>query len=392
MFATREYEHLQDRVEGHLREQGRQVVLFGLTGVGKTSLVGYLCRNRKISHVRVECGPPFEDMMREALGKVVKETEIERIETDSVEAGLGATLYGLLRGELKAKSGTRVKYKSFPVSVATAAAEAFRLKKVKVLFLDNFENLQGKDHEAETSRAIAELMKSFADRAAETGGDTPKVVVAGIPEASEFLVQLDAATARRAAQVEVPRMAEGELDQILTRGEAKLGIAFEGLLRDRIVQNSDGFPYYTHMFALHCSRRAINAGRSDVKIDDFDESLASIMADCDLELRTAYEAAVETSGKVQMRKSVMEAVATMNDLEVPFKAIRESFLKLHPEYGSIDKLNFLSTAITPLKDEYGILTDSGKPKSPNNKYRFVNPLMRGYVRLRMTSERQGTLV
>jgi hypothetical protein len=65
-----------------------------------------------------------------------------------------------------------------------------------------------------------------------------------------------------------------------------------------------------------------------------------------------------------MRKSVMEAVATLNDLEVPFKAIRESFLKLHPEYGAIDKLNFLSTAITPLKDTYRILTDSNNPSAP----------------------------
>ena len=391
MFATREYEHLQDRVEAALREQGRQVVLFGLTGVGKTSLVGYLCRNRRIPYVRVECGPTFEAMMREALAKVVGNEEIESIESHSTEVGIGATLYGLLRGDLKAKSGTDTKFERYPISLATAVAEAFRLKKKKVLFLDNYENLLGKHHEQETSRALVELMKSFADRAAETGTDTPKVVVAGIPAVSEALIMLDSATSRRIAQVEVPRMADAELDQILTRGEEKLGIKFEGLLRDRIIQSSDGFPYYAHMFALHCSRRAIHAGRTNVMIDDFDASLASILADCDLELRTAYEAAVETTGKVQMRKSVMEAIATLNDLEVPFKAIRESFLKLHPEYGSIDKLNFLSTSITPLKDTYRILTDSGKPKSPNNKYRFFNPLMRGYVRLRMLNEAQGDL-
>lgn len=28
MFATRQYEHLQDRVEGALVEQGRQIVLY----------------------------------------------------------------------------------------------------------------------------------------------------------------------------------------------------------------------------------------------------------------------------------------------------------------------------------------------------------------------------
>lgn len=234
-------------------------------------------------------------------------------------------------------------------------------------------------------------MKSFSDRSAGATEEAPKIVLAGIPTASAHLIALDSATARRTAQIEVPRMPPDELDQILQRGEEKLGIVFEGLLRDRIIQSSDGFPYYTHMFALHCTKRALGEARREVTISDFEDSLASILADCDLELRTAYDAAVETSGKIQMRKSVMEAIAVLNDIEVPFKAIRESFLGLHPEYETPDKLNFLSTAITPLKDEYAILADSGKPKSPSNKYRFTNPLMRGYVRLRMHNERQGQL-
>ncbi len=390
MFATRQYEHLQDRVEGALLEEGRQVVLFGLTGVGKTSLVNYLCGNRKIKRVRIECGPPFQDMMREALSKVIKVEEVEKVETKSAEAGVRATLATLFSANAKASVGSETTYSKYRASLATASAEALRVKGVRALFLDNFENLQAKPHFEETSIEIAQLMKSFSDRSADVGEHAPKVVLAGIPTASASLVTLDPATARRTAQIEVPRMPEEELDQILQRGEAKLDITFEGLLRDRIIQSSDGFPYYAHMFALHCTRRALKDGRRQVAIDDFDQSLASILADCDLTLRTAYDAAVETSGKIQMRKSVMEAIAVLNDIEVPFKAIRESFLTLHPEYGTPDRLNFLSTAITPLKGDYAILADSGKPKSPSNKYRFTNPLMRGYVRLRMLNERQGS--
>ena len=56
---------------------------------------------------------------------------------------------------------------------------------------------------------------------------------------------------------------------------------------------------------------------------------------------------------------------------------------MHPEYGEPQNLNFLSTALPDLKDRYGILADKGLPKSKNNLYRFKNPLMRAYVRLRM---------
>jgi hypothetical protein len=234
--------------------------------VGKTSLVGHLCRTRKIKHVRVECGPRFEDMMREALAKVIGREEIEWIEKESAEVGVGARIAGLFSADAKASIGAETKLQRYPVSLATAAAEAFRLKKVRVLFIDNFENLQAKEYSLEAAADIVQLMKSFSDRAAEVEKHAAKIVVAGIPFASEGLIKMDEATARRTAQVEVPRMAEGELDQILSRGEEKLGITFEGLLRDRIIQYSDGFPYYTHMFALHV-RASCDQGRRSPRHD-----------------------------------------------------------------------------------------------------------------------------
>ena len=78
----------------------------------------------------------------------------------------------------------------------------------------------------------------------------------------------------------------------------------------------------------------------------------------------------------------------MNAVEVPFREVRRSFLRLHPEYESPERLQFLSRAVTPLVDEHGGLARTGKAKSKNNRYRFENPLMRGYVRLRMLREKQ----
>jgi hypothetical protein len=79
----------------------------------------------------------------------------------------------------------------------------------------------------------------------------------------------------------------------------------------------------------------------------------------------------------------MEAMARLNDLEVPFRLMRKSFLELHPEYQTFERLNFLSPATSELREKYGILADKGLPKGKNDLYRFSNPLMRAYVRLTM---------
>ncbi|MEJ7569015.1 MAG: AAA family ATPase [Gaiellaceae bacterium] len=390
MFATRRHEDLQDRVEAVLGERGRQVVLFGLTGVGKTSLIRYLCNQRKILYIRVECGGTFEEMAREALGRAVGEEEIERIKKTTGEAEFGATVWGFITGKVKVGQESEIRTAKVPRNIAALVAEAFALLDYRVLFLDNFENVLGKSHEKETTRAISEMLKLFSDRSIDAENDV-KIVVAGIPTASEQLIRLDEATARRTAQIEVTRMPSEELDQILERGGEKLDLEFEGFARDQIVQYSDGFPYYTHLYGLHCARRAIKDGSAQVTIEHFEGALDSILADCDLALRRTYIDAAETSGEVRVRKTVMEAMASVNDLEVSFKTIREEFLKLHPgRYPSVEKLNFISPSMTKLK-ELNVLSDRDAPKSKNNQYRFTNPLMRGYVRLRIFKERQPTL-
>jgi Cdc6-like AAA superfamily ATPase len=392
VFATRRHLHLQDRVESALAEKGRQVVLFGQTGVGKTSLVHYICTERNFPYVRVECGEPFEDMIREALGLIVRNEEIESIQKQSAEAEVGVTLWGLLTGKAKKTAEKETKFAKYAVSLPTTLAEACRIMKVRVLFLDNFENLAAKSHHAETASDIVQLMKSVSDRSAVGGAATVKVVVAGIPTASEELLELDVATERRIKQIEVPKMTREELDEIVRNGERTLSISFEGFCRDRILQFSDGFPYYTHLFALHASTRAVDEGRTHVTIDDFDHALEEIVADCSLSLKKAYNRAVETSGDLQMRKSVMEALASVNDTEVPFKRIREAFMDLHPgKYKDAKELNFLSTAMKPLKEDYNILIDKNLPRSKNNAWSFANPLMRAYVNLRALQERQQQL-
>jgi Cdc6-like AAA superfamily ATPase len=387
MFATRRHEKIEDRVQQALREPGRQIILYGPTGVGKTSLLRFLCHKNQTPYVRVECGGEFDTMLQDALSKVVTEEVVERVASKSGEFG-ARVLAGIFGLNLGGQRAEEVKLASVRASLPVLLADALEQAEIEVLFLDNFENLGLQTHASDTRESIVQLLKSLADRAADNS-DAVRLAIAGIPEASQELIIADEATARRLAQVEVTRMPQDELDQILERGEEKLGLTFAGLCRDRILQFSDGFPYYTHLLALHSVRQTITDGREEVEIGDFETALEGILLDCDLQLKTAYENAVETTGDVRMRRSIMEAMAQLNDLEVPFRAIRGAFLKLHPEYGSPQKLNFLSTALPALRDKYGIIADKNLPKSKNNFYRFRNPLMRAYVRLRMLRDNPG---
>ncbi len=387
MFAARRHADLESRVQLALTQRGRQVVLYGDTGVGKTSLVYHLAHVLNVPMVRLECGPSFDDLLKDALSEVADHQETGWIDRTAM-TGRAKGSVGVLSGETAGTTERTTHNAPTERTLQAAVIDALEAAGIRLLFLDNFENTFGAAHANETTRRVTQLLKSLADRA-DDGQAHLRLVVAGIPSASEALIDLEEAAARRTAQIEVTRMPMNELDQILARGEEKLKMDFAGTCRHMILMYSDGFPYYTHLLALHCARRAFADGRHTVDLADFDGALDEILVDCDLQLRQQFSRAIETSGTVRTRRSIMEAMASLNDQEVSFAAIRAAFLRAHPEYRDASRLNFLSTAITPLRDEYRIVADLGKRKSTKNLYRFRNPLMRGYVRLRMRRDNAG---
>lgn len=387
MWASRVYAGpnqpggLQRRFEQRVADVGRQIVLHGDTGVGKTSLVQHICETKRIRYVHVECGQPFEVMIREALATAgLTEDQFEIIEQTSGHAGVRGSLLMLFSKSERSDTDTHTRV-SYPVSLATTARVALSQAGIKVLFLDNFENLRAKDFGDETAVEIVQLMKSFSDR-----GDV-KLIVAGIPSESETLLALDEATSRRTAEIEVPRMSDEELDEILRNGEQRLGLIFDADCRASIIRYSDGFPYYTHLLALHASRAAIDAGETRVSASHFDAALDDIIEDASLSLRRAYEDAAETSGTVKVRKSIMDGMARSEKSELTFQEVRLAFQTVHPQY-EVDKLNFINVDLGKLV-ESGILQTRGRKKSRDRTYRFVNPLMRTFVRLKTAQEKRG---
>jgi len=380
MFARRDEGRLQQRFEDALREPGSQMMLYGDTGVGKTSLVLHVAHEMHLSVARIECfsGKSFNDLLSDAFAAIaeVQELRIEVATTRSgsaeVSGGGGLGMLAFLKGTLRADAGA-TETRGFEVvqrPLIDALFEILVEAGRNIIFFDNFENVA----EPDVKNKLAQFIGFASDRAEETGN--VKVIIAGIADTAADLLSMSSAASRRTVDFEVPRMPSQELEFILDTGMAILDLAIGSREMDRIVELSDGFPYVVHLLALHAARSAKRADRNEVTDDDVSSAVESAVSEFREEFSRSVELAVERSGNVRPRQHIMRALAHATGRDFSTAEVRD----LYRSRFNIDQsLAFLNVPLGGLltAQKGAVLRRRGSRR--RYRYGFRNPLMRPYI-------------
>ena len=384
MFARRAHRAIEQRVVDALSESGRQIALHGWTGVGKTSLLNYVCETQEIEYMQVECSGTYEEVMHGALSELDTRASTRVVKRSGRSSELKGGAAPFFSGRLRSDRSSEEHFEHYSPSLESLLVDALIEAGVRVLFLDNLEDLA--EGEAER-RGICRLMKTCSDRSQTLGAAAPRVVLAGPTDAVGDLLLTDKAADRRTKQIEVPRMSAEEIEQILVRGEAKLDIVFDDECREKIIAHADGFPYYAHLYALHSSLLAIRGRREAVGLDDFYGALDEIIETCSGSLKEAYGRSIRGRGQPPLRQSALSALAASEKIEVSMQEVQKAFLDLEPRYERVERVRFLGRMLKEFQDESGIL-ESAWQEDGTPAYRFRDPLMRVYIRLRTLRDRR----
>jgi hypothetical protein len=402
MYVARQ-PRTQGLLDDLLHEPGRQIVLYGPTGIGKTSLIQNAVETAKLKYLLVQCGPPFDDVVRDVLGRLGQRLELEQTREYSAEGQAEAGLLGFIKGIFRSVYRHQTTTAPLPKLPHEQLVDELARHHYRVLVLDNYENLLRKDHAHATERALSELLKLCADRGSESVS-AAKVVIVGIADATRRLLDLDEATSRRTAQMEVPRMSAAELNEIISRGASELGVEYTEECRNAIVAYSDGFPWMTHLYAQHCALRYEQRSRTayaqylkrfpgqsndasgharetvrSVDRTDFTSALRDVVGLCSVTIGQKIDSAVQHGISSRGRRAILAALAYGRDMDrvgLVEKARflwRASGLSLHRLTSAI-----ISDAIADLI-EVGALHEWTPLGEARTMYHFANPLMRAYV-------------
>jgi hypothetical protein len=334
---------------------GEHAAVFGLRGVGKTSLVSVFesdMHDDGIAIARINCAsdmtfPGLILDLATALQDRVSQEYSEWID-QSLPTGFGQV--DIVRMLKTVTAGYKV-----------------------VFILDEFDVLASDD----VAMRLANLMKALADAQVDT-----HFIVVGVAEDVTSIMRGHASVARGLRQVLMPVLDEDELTSIFALGSHELSLSFPPELVTRAVRLSQGLPHYTHLIAKQLGRIAILRESDDVKLSDWAPALERTVEGAFQEITDLY-ATSTTTAKPSMFPSLLLACAlATKDRQGYFRPA-----DVHPHLNSIDNKNYAMAAFTG-----NLASLSGGARGPalqskmfadkRKRYRFKNPLLQPYVVIR----------
>ena len=259
-LAFVEREAINEELVDSLRTKGKQLVVYGHSGCGKTTLLENKLRQLFAFHIKTPCmkGMSFEQILADPLRQLNAMYLAERQEKSTRTLTSTASTGSLVPPSigLTYAAADKAGSKQVPIVPATptphVVAESLGIKRA-CWVLEDFHKV-----DASEKTKLAQCMKMFMDLS-ERYPDLKMIFIGAVNSARE-VIQFDPELRHRVSEVHVPLMTDNELKQIVSLGETCLNISIDQRITDRIIAISNGLAAVSHQLALHfCNVRGIQA-------------------------------------------------------------------------------------------------------------------------------------
>lgn len=257
-IAFVEREEVNDKLVNALRTPGKQLVVYGHSGTGKTTLLVNKLHQLYEYHITTRCmkGLKFEQLLLDAFDQLepfyTSDVTSSRKTTAAIELGSSyRTLSAKIARTNTMEAGTR-SVRVLPPQLTPQTLGKF-LGAVKACWvLEDF-------HKIDVSEKIrlSQLMKVFMDMSDEF--TDLKIVALGAVDTARQVVEYDDEMRNRIAEISVPLMSSEEITAIIRKGEEALNVSFSPNIVKVISRHSNGLASVCHHLCLNmCDAAGIN--------------------------------------------------------------------------------------------------------------------------------------
>jgi len=354
---------LEDVVDS-INEMGQHAILYGERGVGKTSLANIMYDSyTNLYPVKVTCNreDEFSTIWDRAFsklkhakttsGKTFSKAEINNIDKVIKELNNGQTVTPALVESLMAQlNGSKFLY-----------------------IFDEFDNIRTK----KIRSSFADLIKSLSDNIENT-----TIVLVGIGHDVEELVGSHRSLERCLKQIKMPRMSNDEAGDIIDNGMNQLDIKISKPVKQSIIEFSSGFPHYIHLLCKYGAKEIIKNSKKDFNSAYLNIAIKNGIDNTSGHLRSSYQKAIVGSSTNSKWENIVNSCANGQTDSFNCFSTKDVLDEYNKITGKSVKNGNITYNLNKLcdKERGEILKKSGK--GVNTRYRFINPMMRAFVKLK----------
>jgi len=286
---------LNDLLVDSIHTKGKQIIIYGHTGTGKTTLLHNKLNQTYDGFVVTKCtsNMTFDQVVLNAfdeLGQFVISSK-----TSTLEKKKGWNIsgdYNFIKSSISFDFTTKASEEIKPIvppQLSPQKLASFFGLSNSCWVIDDFHKLPNTE-----KKFLSQWMKVFMDES--VNHPFIKIIAIGAVGKAKEVIELDNELNNRVAEIHVPFMSVEELKQIIILGESKLNISITEDVKSKIINFSSGLPSVTHQLCLNLcfSKGLYQTAESTTSFDlnDFKNALASYILQNSGYLQTRYEKAI----------------------------------------------------------------------------------------------------
>ena len=356
---------------------GMNAFVWGLRGVGKTSLVHTACHkfsDQVTLAAAISChkASTFNELLNDIFRRVVHGGKINVRDT---KIGAKLSAYGV---SLEAqKGGFRENLKIESVNhasdfLATILSADHGHGRQWILIIDEFDLLENKD----TIDFFTALAKQLSVDKVNV-----KFVFCGVASNLNDLIGSHESIERYLKAIELRPLLDGHIMEVVEFIAQNFDVEMLNGQVTRIAQIACGYPHFAHLIMREVLVHLFDSSAINLTVTPelFKSSVQSASRSAATRLHVAYDAATKKGTDKYIE--VLWAVADGQLLEKQFKSIHKDYLKIMQERGErdtlVDEQQFRNHLNALTLSTHGSVLKKGKV----GWYRFGDPMFRSYVRM-----------
>ncbi|MGF7141374.1 ATP-binding protein [Roseimarinus sediminis] len=271
---------LERDLKKFLEMPGMQIVLYGHSGCGKSTIINNILDELKIRKItsRCESSTTLNDLLLNAFDKLdlyytseksCKESSSIKSELIAKYSEIGAAISGTLTQE----EGTTSK-RIIPVQLTTQRLAEFLGAANCIWIIEDFHKVNDVE-----KKKIADVLKIFVDTSTEY--PNVKIVCIGAVGTARELVELDSNLSTRIAEIYVPLLKDTELEQIAKKGFNYMNVSFNGPIKNKIIYYSNNLASVCHQICYDiCYNKELTKSKlftTKIREEDFKTAVSSFV-------------------------------------------------------------------------------------------------------------------